>query len=294
MIGVLIALVLAPPTAGNGNLIVNGNFDAGATGFKTEYHLMGELTPTGALAVGKDPQKYNFRSFSMPDHTGNHGNMLIVNSFEAFDKANIRSIATAARIAYMSLSGDLNGTSYSSGRIGLLAERAVFRSLQKRLIERICQRVYRRWLRMALLSGLDVGTVDASQLLNVEWHPRSFPWVDPTKDIDASLREVDAGLDSLTAIAARKGRDFKRIVDERSEEIEYAKAKGVPIVISTGPKESSASLDETAEPEDASGAEDDGADETPKKKKPAPKNGNGTTNGHAAQRIVSRLMRGAS
>lgn len=86
MFGLFLALALSP-TAPAKNLIINGDFDAGATGFKTEYHLMSELSPTGAIAVGDDPQKFNNRGFSMPDHTGNHGKMLIVNAIEQFDKA---------------------------------------------------------------------------------------------------------------------------------------------------------------------------------------------------------------
>jgi lambda family phage portal protein len=101
-------------------------------------------------------------------------------AFAEFDKAILRSIATALRVSYMSLSSDLSDTSYGSGRIGMLAERVVYQKLQQRLIEKVHTRVYRRWLRSALLKGsIRLDSYDATRYDAVAWHPRRFPWIDP-------------------------------------------------------------------------------------------------------------------
>src|ERR1035437_1122929 len=70
-------------------LVINGNFSGGNTGFTSDYstsacllfpyHCLG---PEGMYAVGTDPNYYNGGFFSYPpygDHTSGSGNMMVVN-----------------------------------------------------------------------------------------------------------------------------------------------------------------------------------------------------------------------
>jgi lambda family phage portal protein len=150
-------------------------------------------------------------------------------AFAEFDKAILRSIATALRVSYMSLSSDLSDTTYGSGRIGLLAERAVYQKLQVRLIERVHTRVYRRWIRSALLSGsVRLDSFDATRYDAVQWHPRAFPWIDPAADIEAAIEEQKLGLNNLTRMAAAQGRDIEELLEERKREREMFRKYGIP------------------------------------------------------------------
>ncbi len=156
--------------------------------------------------------------------------------FDAFDKAILRTISTGIRLSYMSLSGDLRGTSYGSGRIGMLAERATFQGSQANTVSEFNDPVYAAWLPMAVLSGqLDIGTTDVRGVARQRrWHPRSFPWIDPRNDIEAAEREVAIGADSVTRIAAERGRDFEDVMKDRQREMRIAAEYGVPLLLDKG------------------------------------------------------------
>lgn len=152
--------------------------------------------------------------------------------FDAFEKAILRSVATGVGISYSAISGDLTATTYGSGRMGMLAERAFFQKEQQRLIECIHRRVYREWLRMAMLTGaLKLDSFDSARYHAVEWHPRPFPWIDPAADAEAEDKQLALGVTTHTRIANEQGRDFRQLVDERADEIEYARSKGVPLFV---------------------------------------------------------------
>ncbi len=94
--------------------------------------------------------------------------------------------------------------------------------------------VFARWLRSAVLYGaINVPAQVAMMGSEVaEWQARAFDWIDPIKDIDAALAEVNAGLNSLTRIAASKGRDFADLVAERKAEQALAASAGVTLTLS--------------------------------------------------------------
>lgn len=177
---------------------------------------MVQQLPAGMRLVQHDPQHPN-------------------SAFEPFDKAITRSIATALRLSYMSLSGDLSDTSYGSGRIGLLAERAVYQRLQQRIAQHVHQRVYRAWLREALLTDeLPLGSFDPRRFDRVVWHPRTFPWIDPEKDIKAAAMEIALGGSSHTRFAAAGGRDLGELLEEKARELQAAADAGVSLVLPIG------------------------------------------------------------
>jgi lambda family phage portal protein len=149
-------------------------------------------------------------------------------AFADFESAILRSIATALRVSYMSLSGDLNGTSYGSGRIGLKAEQLVYQKLQQRLIEKVHTRVYRRWLKSALLKGaLRLDSFDATRYHEAEWHPRAMPWIDPKAEIESAELEQKMGISTLTQLAASQGKDLQDNVNQTKAEIEMYHAAGL-------------------------------------------------------------------
>ncbi|WP_315824115.1 PKD domain-containing protein [Paraflavitalea speifideaquila] len=66
------------------NLITNGNFSAGNTGFSSEYlYSTGNNTMVGVYGINSDPNAWNTWAAKCTDHTGANGNMML------FDGANI-------------------------------------------------------------------------------------------------------------------------------------------------------------------------------------------------------------
>jgi lambda family phage portal protein len=56
------------------------------------------------------------------------------------------------------------------------------------------------------------------------WIPPGWQWVDPQKEASGKELEVENTMETLTAIAASKGRDFEELAEERARELAYIKA----------------------------------------------------------------------
>ena len=61
------------------DLIANGDFSSGNTGFSSAYVYTSDLTPEGVYYVGSNPQTYHSGFTPCVDHTSGTGNMMIVN-----------------------------------------------------------------------------------------------------------------------------------------------------------------------------------------------------------------------
>ncbi len=61
------------------NVIVNGDFSQGNTGFSTAYNYSPNLYPEGNYYIGTNPHNYHANFANCGDHTTGSGNMMIVN-----------------------------------------------------------------------------------------------------------------------------------------------------------------------------------------------------------------------
>jgi hypothetical protein len=76
------------PIASATNLIINGDFEAGNTGFSTGYQYYNGTDfqlIEGRYAIGVDPYNYHQAAASYGDHTSGQGNMMIVNGISSPD-----------------------------------------------------------------------------------------------------------------------------------------------------------------------------------------------------------------
>jgi lambda family phage portal protein len=163
-----------------------------------------------------------------------------VSAFGEFVKGAKLDIAAGLDAAYMTLTGDVSSANYSSARVGLLDERDTWESLQGFFIENLCATIFSGWLQTAFISyppfrvwltGIDWKVYDQA-----EWHPRSFPWVDPEKDANAAVIELQNGFTTKHRILAAKGYDYDETMEELAEEkkreaelgLELGEDKSVP------------------------------------------------------------------
>ena len=161
-------------------------------------------------------------------------------AFGDFVKSSLRAIAAGLGVSYVSLANDLEGVNYSSIRAGLLDEREEWKKLQGWFIDWFIQPVFDEWLARALSMG---AVADNGQILPAgkfekfnqpEWKPRRWAWVDPLKDLQASVLAVEKGFTSRRAIIGENGGDiedtFQDIAaDEALEEtygLDFASAPG--------------------------------------------------------------------
>ena len=172
------------------------------------------------------PQGYKFTAFD-PTHPNT--------AFGDFQKSALKGIASGLNISYISLANDLTETSYSSGRQGLLEERNFYQILQGFMVEHFVQPVFDRWLPHAIISGkLALPMRDIDRWNSPLWQCKRWDWIDPSKDIDASEREVRLGVNSRTRIAADKGRDIEDVYEDLANETAAAKEKKIDVAGSIG------------------------------------------------------------
>ena len=173
------------------------------------------------------PQGYDFKSFD-PDYPHQQ--------FGEFVKATLRGISSGLNISYNTLANDLEGVNFSSIRSGVLEEREQWMSLQGWFIESFLLPVYEEWLQLALLKGAIVmpngsalPAAKREKFLAHTWQPRRWAWVDPLKDIEASVLAIENGLASPYTVAAQMGVDIDDVLADIARFQASAKAKGITL-----------------------------------------------------------------
>lgn len=153
-----------------------------------------------------------------------------------FVKTTLQRLASGWRVAYHGLANDLEGVSFSSIRSGTLEERDRWMADQEWFTRIFMERVFNRWLLLALLSG-QIRTPSGSALpaSKIEkfrahdWMPRRWEWVDPESDTKANIEKVRAGLMSPQDLCAAMGYDFDATLEAIAAARQQANALGVPL-----------------------------------------------------------------
>ena len=180
------------------------------------------------------PAGTSFQSFD-PTHP--------TSAFKDFNKAILRGISSGLGVAYNSLSSDLEGVSYSSIRSGTLEERDQWRVKQSWMINHFMMPIYERWLSMQLLTNtLGQGMTEYETLLNVRWQAKTWNWVDPLKDIKASVEGINAGIKTRSEVISEQGGDIEDVFDQLAYEQQLAKEKGLNL---NGVSQEEGVIDET-------------------------------------------------
>lgn len=188
-------------------------------------------------------------------------------ALDPFMRYMLRSVAAGVGVSYESLSRDYSQSNYSSSRLALLDDRALWRILQQWLIETLCQPVFEAWLEMAVLGGaLNLPAYETTPEIYqaIRWAPRGWKWIDPLKESSAAKSDVRAGFSTLTDVLAEQGEDIEEHFQRRRDEIRLAKQYG--LVFDTDPSQVTDKGQAQADPAAA------GAD-------PAQQGADGTTSG---------------
>ncbi len=182
-------------------------------------------TKVSAGEIGMLPEGYEFVSFN-PDYP--HA------MYEPFVKATKRDIGSGIDVSYHSLANDLEGVNFSSIRAGTLDERDAWMLVQGWFIRQLLNPIFKHWISSALLSGAITNQngipLPAAKLKKFEDHEfmgRRWQWVDPLKDINASVTAIEHGIASPYTIAAQQGLDADEVLDDIARFQKRAKEKGV-------------------------------------------------------------------
>ena len=153
-------------------------------------------------------------------------------AFANFEAAILRGIASGLNVSYQSLSSDLSSTNYSSGRLAELGDRDAYKMIQRFLIDHFCEPIVRMWLREAIARNqIFFGMTRFEEFADaLKFIPRSWSWVDPSKEANANLTALQAGLITIGDIeASQYGRDVEELFEAHQAEQELAAQYGLEL-----------------------------------------------------------------
>jgi len=178
----------------------------------------------------------------------------------AFSQTLDMKIAASLGVPYFLLIGDWTAVNFSSSRGGLGEFRERCRGYQAFIATTLCRRVFHAWLRAAWLTGkIEITAAEYQELQNPTWQPRGFDYVDPKKDVETDILQLQYRLKTPSQIALERGEDYLDQLERWQSDEQLAKAKGRDINAIYSPKQAAAA------PPDG---EDDPPDDTEKPKKP--------------------------
>jgi len=150
-------------------------------------------------------------------------------AFDSFTTTVLRSIASGLNISYHSLSNDLTSVNYSSIRQGALEDRSHFQIWQEFMVQHFVDRVFREWLEMSITTkavNLPMGKFDKFSNA-VNYIPRSFPWIDPLKEMQANVLGLQNGIVNFSEIVSSYGKDVEETFEQHQKEKEMADQYGI-------------------------------------------------------------------
>ena len=150
-----------------------------------------------------------------------------------FIECQLRASGAGIGASYEHTANDYTKTNYSSSRLSLLNSRDRFKVLQVAFASKFNRIVYREWLDMAVLSGVlnfPDYEIRPKRYQAVKWQFRGWQWVDPHKEVQATIASLAAGMTSLTKVAAEQGEDFEEMVKTIARERELLKQYSVDVV----------------------------------------------------------------
>lgn len=223
--------------------MLNGYMEAEITAARVAASKMGFFTsPDGDGYVGEDfedeytpimeasagtfeqlPSGMDFKAFD-PDHPST--------AFPAFTTQVLRGIASGLNISYHALTNDLSSVNYSSLRAGALEDREMYKLYQKFAVDHFVRPVFEKWLERSITAGAIVMNPTNNIPLPMEKYDkfadsaifigRSFQWVDPQKEMNASISGMQAGLVTYQDVQANYGRDVEELFEQHEREEKLA------------------------------------------------------------------------
>jgi lambda family phage portal protein len=163
-------------------------------------------------------------------------------ALEGFMRYMLREVAAGVGPSYESLSRDYSQSNYSSSRLALLDDRDLWRAFQSWFICNFRAPIHKEWLRQAVFARaietvpVQAYALDPAKFEAVRFKPRGWSWVDPTKEVDAYVTAINAGLTTVTDVVSQtaNGQDIEDVLATRDRELKLMRQKG--LVFETSPE----------------------------------------------------------
>ena len=160
-----------------------------------------------------------------PDHP--------TSAYADFHKSVLRGISSGIGLDYVSVANNLEGVSYSSIRQGTIDTRDNFRMNQRFLIEHVAEPIYREWLKTSIISGALPFPINRfDKFANAaEFRGRGYQWVDPSKEVRASIDALNNGFISYSDVQMQYGRDPEEVFSSLQSDKDMAERYGIKLAL---------------------------------------------------------------
>lgn len=148
-----------------------------------------------------------------------------ITSHEMFINVQLRKIGRLLDMPFGVVAGDSSRYNYSSARLDYLGYDNGMNYDKEQLATRILNPLFREFAYEFLLSNLL--PTDLLNQMSVTWYFSKRPSIDPNKDIDAAISRIDSFNSNLQTECAINGDDWKDIVNQRLDELEYIQTQSV-------------------------------------------------------------------
>lgn len=166
------------------------------------------------------PSGVTFTSFDPSNPNG---------EFESFHKSVLKGVASALGVSYTSLSNDLEATSYSSIRQGALEEREGYKDIQSFMVEHFIKPVYWAWLQSAMeMNTFGIPLRQSEKFYqSSQFRGKGWNWIDPLKEMNASVIGLKHGVLSLNDVSKQYGKDAEELMQQIMRDKELAEQFGI-------------------------------------------------------------------
>ncbi len=179
----------------------------GEAGQTLNFHETIEPGTISYLNEGEEPVPYS------PNRPGT--------AFDPFSVRILRAVAAALGMSYEVLARDFRGLSWTSIRGMLLELRRRFDTDRATVCRQFCS----PWYRNVILAGIAAGRLkppprwldNQAAYLRHQWIPPAYGWVDPVKEIEASVAAINANLSTPYHEAGRSGLDAEQVLELRGQ-----------------------------------------------------------------------------
>ena len=197
---------------------MQGRGNKGAGGLERKFNYQGKTLTPGVIQYlnqGDEVQVVN-PSGQSTDAT-------------AYTKQEMRMISSGQGLSYETVSRDMSESNYSSARQGSIEDELTYEEERDQLME-VMDEIYETFVISLVLSGkLNVKDFweNKEKYLSHKWIKAPKKWIDPMKEANANKIAMNTGQKTWADMAAENGKDWKEMIDEIAEIMEYGNEKGI-------------------------------------------------------------------
>jgi len=142
-----------------------------------------------------------------------------------YSKKILQGIASAYGITYEMLTMDYSNVNFTSGRMAKIDVSKRFQKWQYLMfVPQVCVPVWRWFIDAAIMAGLTSTVIECNAR---DWTAPRVQQLDPTKETNARIAQISAGLTTWSEVVREDGRDPEEFLDEYKKDIENLKEAGV-------------------------------------------------------------------